>query len=251
MMKCFLFYFFFFSCLLDARRPRRPPPSETLTLHQLISSKKDIEVISLGSHCQASMMIRGLDMRNFATPLEWLLSLNHRGVIDLINNDFSEMLNEELLLQYYEGYVINTKYDLDFRHDWSSGHDLLTDLPKIREKYRRRVERFLFLPQIAHRVVFLRVAFDDKLNVLNNIPTYSKKSTKISYNEAKELYLCLKRKFPNLKFLLVVVNFKDKIKPFPVHKNILEYQVMNSIYESKRFVELLGNVEFFENNYRK
>ena len=74
---------------------------------------QEIAVVSLGSHCQSSVILRELGMRQFATPLDWLLSLDHEGLVKLINDEFCYMFDERYLTQYPEVYVINNLYNLD------------------------------------------------------------------------------------------------------------------------------------------
>jgi len=212
---------------------------------------QEIAVVSLGSHCQSSIILRELGLRTFAMPLDWLLSLDHKGLIRLLDDEFYHMFDEKYLTQYPEGYVINSRYNLDFRHDWSS-LDLLGELPDLASKYERRIKRFFQLPEIAKRVVFIRSMFDPKLNVLNNMPTYTPACTIINAQEAQELYACLKNKFPDLKFILAVVNFihTDSGITTDMH-GIIEFKVTNLVEDSKQFIPYLSDPAFFDTIYRE
>lgn len=213
--------------------------------------QQEIEVVSLGSHCQASISLREIGLREFATPLDWLLSLDHKGLIRLLDDEFYHMFDAQYLIQYPEGYVINSRYNLDFRHDWSS-HDLLGELPGIASKYERRIKRFFQLPEIAKRVVFIRTMYDPKLNAANNIPSYSTACTRINAQEAQELYACLKNKFPDLKFILAVFNFTDTTSGIRTDMHgIIEFQVTNLIEDSKQIISNLGDPAFFDKIYRE
>lgn len=210
---------------------------------------QEIAVVSLGSHCQSSLILRELGLRWCAMPLDWLLSLDHKGLIQLIDDEFSHMFDQTYLTMYSEGFVINSRYNLDFRHEWSS-LDLLGELPDIASKYERRIKRFFELPEIAKRVVFIRTVFDPKLNPLNNKPTYTPACTVINFQEAQELYTCLKNKFPNLEFILAIINFvhvdSGITKDMP---NIIEFKVTNLVADYKCFVPDLGNPDFFDTIY--
>lgn len=210
---------------------------------------QEIAVVSLGSHCQSSVILRELGLRGFATPLDWLLSLNHKGLIQLINDEFSHMFDGKYLTQYPEGYVVNSLYNLEFRHEWSS-LDLLGELPEIASKYKRRITRFFELPEIAKRVVFIRTVFDPKLNPLNNQPTYTPACTVISAQEAQELYICLKNKFPKLQFILAIVNFVHNDSGITEDMdNIIEFKVTDLVEDSRQFIPDLGNPDFFDTIY--
>ena len=207
---------------------------------------QEIAVVSLGSHCQSSIILKELGLRAFATPLDWMLSLDHKGLVQLIDDEFSHMFDEQYLTQYPEGYVINSRYNLDFRHDWSS-LDLLGELPGIALKFERRINRFFELPEIAKRVVFIRSVFDPKLNYLNNMPTYTPACTVINAQEAQELYSCLKSKFPDLKFILAIVNFTHTNSGITADMpGIIEFKVSNLIEDGRKFVPSLGDPGFFD-----
>lgn len=210
---------------------------------------QEIAVVSLGSHCQGSKILRELGLRAFATPLDWLLSLDHKGLIRLLDEEFCHMFDEQYLTQYPEGYVIHSRYNLDFRHDWAS-LNLLGELPELASKYARRIERFFQLPEIAKRVVFIRTVFDPKLNVLNNMPTYTPACTVINAQEAQELYGCLKNKFPDLEFILAVVNFTHTDSGITTDMHgIIEFKVTNLMEDSKQFIPDLGDPAFFDAIY--
>jgi len=209
----------------------------------------EIAVVSLGSHCQSSLILRELGLRRGAMPLDWLLSLDHKGLIQLINDEFSHMFDETYLTQYPEGYVINSRYNLDFRHDWST-LDLLGELPDLASKYERRTKRFFQLPEITKRVVFIRTVFDPRLNVLNNMPTYTPACTIINAQEAQELYDCLRNKFPDLDFVLAIVNFAHTDSGITDDMlNIIEFKVANLVEDYKQFIPDLGNPDFFDTVY--
>jgi hypothetical protein len=212
---------------------------------------KEIVVVSLGSHCQSSFILRELGLRWCAMPLDWLLSLDHKGLIRLLDDRFYHMFDEKYLVQYPEGYVINTLYSLDFRHDWSK-LDLLGELPEIASKHSRRIERFFHLPEITKRVVFVRTVFDPKLNVLNNMPTYTSACTIIDADQAQELYTCLHNKFPDLKFMLAIINFThtDSGITSDMH-GIVEFKVENLVKDYKQFLHHLGDPNFFDALYNE
>ncbi|MCB1117636.1 MAG: hypothetical protein KDK50_03530 [Chlamydiia bacterium] len=211
--------------------------------------QQEIIMVSLGSHCQSSIILRRLGLRQCAMPLDWLLSFDHKGLIRLIDDDFQHMLDADHLTQYPEGYVVNRLYNLEFRHDWHK-HNLLQELPDILSKYRRRIHRFFQLPAIAKRVVFIRTIFDPKLNVSNNMPTYTPASTFIDVHQARELHACLKNKFPDLKFVLAIINFANTSSGIPDDAHgIVEFKVKHLVKDADQFLYLLGDPNYFDRLY--
>lgn len=78
------------------------------------------------------------------------------GVMELIENGFQDFLNIEFLYQDQDnhGYYKNIKYGIWFFHDFDKYHSLEVQLPKVNEKYKRRVERFYKL--IKEPTLFIR-----------------------------------------------------------------------------------------------
>lgn len=212
---------------------------------------KEIVLVSLGSHCQVALILRTLGLRLHAMPLDWVLSFDHKGLVRLIDNHFQQMFNEEYLIQYPEGYVINNLYNLDFRHDWTE-LDLLGQLPDIASKYSRRIERFFHLPEIAKRVVFVRTVFDPRINTLNNMPTYTSACTIIDAEQAQELHSCLQNKFPDLRFILAVINFTHTASGITSDMHgIVEFKVETLVEDYKQFLYHLGDPNFFDEVYKE
>lgn len=76
--------------------------------------------------------------------------------MELIENGFQDFLNIEFLYQDQDnhGYYKNIKYGIWFFHDFDKYHSLEVQLPKVNEKYKRRVERFYKL--IKEPTLFIR-----------------------------------------------------------------------------------------------
>ncbi len=253
----FIFLFFIFQ-ILPAEQNIFNDPKKEINIkqadQQLPVTKnvlKDVIIVSLGSHCEVAAMIRSQGERYFATPVDWLLSLDHKGLVSLINDNFKQMFNIEYLYQYPEGYVVNSLYKIDFRHDWPT-NDLAGPLPKIQEMYERRIERFLNLHEISGRVFFVRSAFDSKLNVADNMPFYTQECFIVTAAEAEELRDSLEKKFSRLKFILVVINYEEEHSPVIVgRKNIIEFKVRKShkVDDYLKIVPLLANCTYFDQLY--
>jgi len=212
---------------------------------------KEVVVVSLGSHCEVANIFRTLGSRYFSTPVDWLLSLDHKGLISLIDDKFKYLFDEKFLSYYPAGYVINSYYNIDFRHDWPDS-DLHKHLPSIKEKYERRIERFFNLQELSNRVFFVRSAFDSNLNVLNNMPFYTPSCCIVTAAQAQELYDVLERNFPHIKFILVVINYDEEgVTPFLGLKNVIEFKVgkLHKEEDYRKFTPLLADLAFFDQIY--
>lgn len=213
--------------------------------------KREIVLVSLGSHCEVANLLRSCDLREFATPVDWMLTLNHRGFIRLLKANFSGMFDPQYLFQHPEGYVTNSRYKIDFRHDWP-GPGLKQYLPEVKEKYERRIDRFFTLHQITRRIVFIRTAYDHKLNVANNMPYYSRYARTITQKQAQELYAVLKEKFYSTPFLLVIINYQEeKIGTISGIPNVLEFKVSKKKKRKSylKFINLLADPSYFDAHY--
>ena len=99
--------------------------------------------ISLGFFCSPSMELDRIGLRDSSYPFDWLLS-DIRGVVDCLEKDFDDFLEYENLYQYQtrKQYYFDEKYGFHFYHDFSAYQDLESQLPSVKLKYRRRIERF-------------------------------------------------------------------------------------------------------------
>lgn len=166
--------------------------------------------ISLGSHCEPSQHLILNNLRSAAFPFDWLLTLNFQGFLSLIEEDFKFFMDQQYLTQDDNKVVINTYYCIDFRHelhDWPD-NDFFKHYTEIKEKYRRRINRFKECKYNKSKVFFIRTAFD--LNLNPHLPTITPDCTKIDKNQANALKDVLCRKFPKLDFYLVIINYAEE-----------------------------------------
>lgn len=206
---------------------------------------KEVVFVSLGSHCEVSMKLANHQLRYFSTPVDWMLTQDHEGFARLIDDRFLHMLDEQyLIMNMQQEYVVNTYYNIDFRHDWPDT-DFHKHLPDIKEKYERRIKRFYNLSELAKRVVFIRSAFDRNLNVANNMPFDTPESGIIASEQATHLKEVLDRQFPSTDFLLVVINYDEShckapgVMEFIIHKD-------HKLEDYKILVDLLNDPEKYD-----
>ena len=100
--------------------------------------------ISLGYFCSVASELEYLGLRNESSPFDWLIS-DFEGVVMSIQNNFEDFLGYDYLVQNRQcpAYYLNTKYKMQFFHDFSSYKSLQKQLPLVQKKYQRRINRFL------------------------------------------------------------------------------------------------------------
>lgn len=162
---------------------------------------------SLGSNCEIATVLGHYNLRHLAGPLDWLLTLDYDRFLLLIENDFEGLVDEQFLTQYPDNHVINSYYNIDFRHDWTE-LNFEIKLPEIQSRLRRRVNRILDLKHYDGKVYFIRGAFDTSINPF--LPTITKQCTKITPQDAENLKNVLQKKYPNLDFTLIIINYYEE-----------------------------------------
>ena len=179
-------------------------------------------IISLGSHCEVADAIKSNKFRVTAFPFDWLLTIDLNQFLSLLEEDFAFLMDRAYLNQQPDGSVINTKYNVHFRHDWFTDRDFEEYFPEINEKYERRIHRFRELNEYKKKVYFIRAPFDPSLTS----DPISKEHQKIDCNNAEALRNTLRQKFPNLDFHLVIINYVEEQVPiFPEMEKIIEFKV--------------------------
>lgn len=119
--------------------------------------------ISLGYFCSVALELERIGLRSTSSPFDWCIS-NYVGVIDAIENHFENFLNYDYLLQSdtIREHYFNDKYKIWFFHDFDKYHSLEKQLPKVKDKYLRRIERFY--EEIKQPTLFVRYISDEVLN---------------------------------------------------------------------------------------
>ena len=211
MRKIELFRFFLLSmiiCDLNAAIGRNS------SAHEILFSEETI-VVSLGSQCEVTSMIKEFGYRRAAFMFDWILSIDTQGVINAINNDFIDFFDENYFIAhpYIIDCMMNTKYGLEFRHDWAYGVNFLQrfsdyklEYQEIRKKYDRRIERFRCLKGFEGNVLFIRAAFDICTSAYIS-ELYDYRLMTITYKDALTLRDSLRRQFPQLNFTLIIICF--------------------------------------------
>lgn len=175
--------------------------------------------ISLGRGCSPALNLRSLKLRTAAYPFDWLIS-PLTALVNGLQDDFKHLLNNCKLRPDKKGVI--DSYGFQFVHDWPTVNqpvidaintDFITDsiisnewkkaLPQVKEKYRRRIERFKNACLGSEKIFFFRT--DD-----------------MTKEQAVYLKTFLSNKFPSLNFILIIVSHNkqswqiDGIKNFQI-----------------------------------
>lgn len=127
-------------------------------------------IISLGYFCSVASEIERFGFRDKSYPFDWVLSKSFDKVIELISNNFKNLVKEEELYQQEESRrsYKNLYYDFQFVHDFSEGKSFDSQIKFVQEKYDHRIVRFY--QAIQSPTLFIRYIVDEnELNfVVNN-----------------------------------------------------------------------------------
>ena len=210
-------------------------------------------IISLGFFCSVAQELDSLGLRNASYPFDWLIS-DFSGVIAVIDNHFKDFLSYESLAQMKVNpkYYINTKYALQFYHDFNAYDPLKKQLRGVQKKYSRRINRFYH--NIEYPTLFVRYIQDmNECKWIEENFDYISKLLK-SFNNNNEIVFIANNDITSEKLNLFLVE-KDKDdtvarKPFSKSDELVSYfQNINYVnFDTsplrtirKRFIKLLRN----------
>lgn len=136
---------------------------KVIFLWDILTMKQYKHFISLGYFCSVASELERIGLRSTSSPFDWCIS-NYEGVIDAIENHFENFLNYDYLLQSDTecGHYFNPKYKIWFFHDFDKYRSLEEQLPSVKDKYLRRIERFY--KNIQQPTLFVRYISDEIVN---------------------------------------------------------------------------------------
>ena len=99
--------------------------------------------VSLGYFCSVALDLERLGLRDASYPLDWCITDLQGGILAL-EKHFEGLLDYELLSQSVAipDHYRNDRYGIHFFHDFNRFEPLSDQLPSVRSKYERRIERF-------------------------------------------------------------------------------------------------------------
>ena len=115
--------------------------------------------ISLGFFCSVASELEKYGYRTASGPFDWQACDSFREKIELIETRFEKFWTNFSLEGLYQGGVNLHTYEMKackftFVHDFDKYRSLQEQLPAVREKYRRRIDRFY--ENIQEKSLFIR-----------------------------------------------------------------------------------------------
>ena len=139
------------------------------------------QVISLGFFCSVAIELERMNLRSMSGPFDWIIT-SLDGMIAVIQDGFKDFLNPSYLEQdeQYPYIFRNKKYQIDFYHDFNLQEPFEMQLPKVREKYARRIQNFyevikkptLFVRYIENQYEYDRLCKEYK-SILNMLKQFN------------------------------------------------------------------------------
>jgi len=136
---------------------------------KLIDIKGNYDAIfSLGEDCYVGFWLNQFNLRPFSGVIDWVRSPSLKDVNRLLNNrfkNFLELQNLSFVCYTPEGannlIIRDNFYNMDSVHDFLSTVNTPTSLSQyteIKEKYNRRIQRFVNCMETSERILFIRSA---------------------------------------------------------------------------------------------
>lgn len=133
--------------------------------------------VSLGSSCAVAYQLDNYGMRTIAHPFDWVRTPSWDSIIKCYQNKFIDFIESVIPGNKSDKFPLSTddnfpkdksseilimknKYGINFYHDFTS----ISDIEKVNEKYKRRIERFMNLSDVH----FVR----DEMKIPKNFDEY-------------------------------------------------------------------------------
>ncbi len=161
-------------------------------------------IINLGGDCQVAYQMKKHKLRTCALPFD-RVNCPPEAIIKLLELKFEGFLEKEHLAytEATSSHIHETVYDMILRHDFKVIEDFLAweasteeeeyrTYDEVKKRYDRRVARFLNLIDTSKCILFIR--------------------KRASEEQAKLLVETIKKVYPELDFLLVILGGKEEHK---------------------------------------
>lgn len=195
-------------------------------------------VYSIGRDCANSSFLKRRGLRITSGPFDWLTKADFEPRIQLICNDFKDFINKEdfkplpkpthiatdTACDYYE----NTRTGFYFYHDFPTGVTYDEAFPAVKEKYERRIKRFIQNLQEQDRILLVWFSHEPTVTGL----------------DIKKLCDSVCNKFhKQIDFLLIEHDAgipKGEIKYCKISENIELYTLFSQTYDSNGELTTFG-----------
>ena len=159
-----------------------------------MEKKRFINVVSLGDFCGPAQELERIGYRSFSMPFDWLVTADWGKVVQLIYSHFEGFLDEKNLVQEVDvnpKYYYDKEFKIHFYHDFVAEKSLSEQLPKVKRKYQRRIDRFYQV--IAEPTLFIR--YSQSLQEIEDIAKNKEQYVELlrGYNPDNEIMLVCNR----------------------------------------------------------
>lgn len=138
-------------------------------------------IVTLGSNCNITRILRDyLKLNVESYPFEWNYTFSTNGICDLLENNFDDLLNKELLItekRYNDFRLINTKYNIHFMHEeyLFNKKNNTFDYEKFQKKYDYKINKYKQNINNNDKIIFIRmnpnILFNNNILYYNNLIT--------------------------------------------------------------------------------
>lgn len=205
--------------------------------------------ISLGYFCEIAQDLEKMGLRNTSSPFDWGISF-FPNVIDAIANRFEGFLDYDNLSQneLNRAHYHEDRYHFYFFHDFNKYKKLDKQYPEVKEKYWRRINRFLNL--IEKPTLFIRYISTEELDENGN-------SIELTWIESNYEYILSVLRFYNCENDIIFIGDEtaksDIIEIYQVKCDEEDKVSRSPIYNNEELFPILSNIQFpgkLENQYR-
>ncbi|WP_391118183.1 DUF1796 family putative cysteine peptidase [Psychrobacillus sp. L3] len=156
-------------------------------------------IFSLGDLCLTSIQLKKHNLRSYSGVLDWVASPTLSSVNQLLENRFMGFMEKDNLrvLGYADSCICvsDDGYNIVSNHDFDKKTNTLEHLDsylEVKEKYERRIERFLAEMVAAKRILFIRTegSFEDTLilqEVLSKLVKHDFRVLIINHTKVKRM----------------------------------------------------------------
>lgn len=189
-------------------------------------------VISLGDNCMSLFIIKGCGLRGVAYPFDWNQT-SHDALINLITNNFAQLLDKQFIQFYHHKKILNILYDgfflIHICPSTATEEKFFEQYwPIVKDRMQRRIRRFYKAVNSNKHVYFVRFQMD-----------FSSSRIRKDINKFATL---IKSKFPKLKFTVIAVGGTNEYK--------VDWQIPHVVnFWAKEVID--GWAHFFPPDYEK
>ncbi len=184
--------------------------------------------VSLGRGCQATKVLRPLNLQFWSFPFDWIYGSNMVDRAKIIKNNFDDFLCKTAF-EYIKSvgkndWFCNIKNDLKFPHDFPKNISFEKAFDNFEKRYKRRINRLIKLIESSKQVCFLYIYTDgdDRL---------------YSDQDLIEVQQIIQSRFPNVVIDLLYFelgnNSLENKQIFQINKNIIKYSFDYSAHNKK------------------